>query len=143
MFKKILVPWDGSKHSNLAFKVALDMAKKYNAKIHLVTCLSHADTGANYLGNSFNKEIFKTARDVIANRMSKLQNDSKKADISTSIDVFITDSTVKQLVTFAKARKIDLVIMGSRGLTGWKKLLLGSVANGVSQQVHCPVFIVK
>ncbi len=67
----------------------------------------------------------------------------KKADISTSIDVFITDSTVKQLVTFAKARKIDLVIMGSRGLTGWKKLLLGSVANGVSQQVHCPVFIVK
>jgi nucleotide-binding universal stress UspA family protein len=143
MFKKILVPWDGSKHSNLAFKVALDMAKKYNAKIHLVTCLSHADTGASYLGNSFKKEIFKTARDVITNRMSKLQNDSKKADISTSIDVFITDSTVKQLVTFAKARKIDLVIMGSRGLTGWKKLLLGSVANGVSQQVHCPVFIVK
>jgi nucleotide-binding universal stress UspA family protein len=143
MFKKILVPWDGSKHSNLAFKVALDMAKKYNAKIHLVACLSHADTGASYLGNSFKKEIFKTARDVITNRMSKLQNDSKKADISTSIDVFITDSTVKQLVTFAKARKIDLVIMGSRGLTGWKKLLLGSVANGVSQQVHCPVFIVK
>ncbi|WP_250634642.1 universal stress protein [Candidatus Nitrosopumilus salaria] len=75
--------------------------------------------------------------------MSELKDDAKKAGISTSIDVLITDSTVKQLVTYAKTNKVDLVIMGSHGLTGWRKVLLGSVANGVSQQVHCPVLIVK
>lgn len=143
MFKKILVPWDGSKHANKAFKFAVDLAKKYNSKINLVTCLSHADTGASYLDSDINKDIFKTARQVISKRMSKLQDEAKKEGVSTSINVFITDSTVRQLVALTKDKKINLVVMGTRGLTGWKKLLLGSVANGVSQQAHCPVFLVR
>ncbi|KAF6246251.1 universal stress protein [Nitrosopumilus sp. b3] len=143
LFQNILVPWDGSKYSNHAFKIALDVAKKYDSKINVVSCLSHADTGASYLNNGINKEIFKTAKNIIGDKMSELKDDAKKAGISTSIDVFITDSTVKQLVTYAKANKVDLVVMGSHGLTGWKKVLLGSVANGVSQQVHCPVLIVR
>jgi nucleotide-binding universal stress UspA family protein len=143
LFKNILVPWDGSRHSNHAFKIALNIAKKYDSKINLVSCLSHADTGAGYLDSSINKDIFKTAKDVMINKMSDLKNDAKKTGISISIDAFVTDSTVKQLVTYAKTMKIDLVIMGSHGLTGWKKLLLGSVASGVSQQVHCPVLIVR
>ena len=143
LFKNILVPWDGSRHSNHAFKIALNIAKKYDSKINLVSCLSHADTGAGYLDSSINKDIFKTAKDVMINKMSDLKNDAKKTGISISIDAFVTDSTVKQLVTYAKTMKIDLVVMGSHGLTGWKKLLLGSVASGVSQQVHCPVLIVR
>jgi len=143
LFQNILVPWDGSKYSNHAFKIALNIAKKYDSKINVVSCLSHADTGASYLDNGINKEIFKTAKNVMADKMSELKEDAKKAGISVSIDVLITDSTVKQIVTHAKTNKVDLVIMGSHGLTGWKKVLLGSVANGVSQQVHCPVLIVK
>jgi len=143
LFKNILVPWDGSKYSNHAFKIALNIAKKYDSKINLVSCLSHADTGAGYLDSSINKDIFKTAKDVMINKMSDLKNDAKKTGISISIDAFVTDSTVKQLVTYAKTMKIDLVVMGSHGLTGWKKLLLGSVASGVSQQVHCPALIVR
>lgn len=143
LFKYILIPWDGSKYSNHAFKVALDIAKKYDSKIKLVTCLSHADTGASYLDSGINKDIFKTAKNVLTKKMTDLKNDAKKSGISTSIDVFITDSTVKQLVTFAKEKKIDLIVMGSHGLTGWKKLLLGSVASGVSQQASCPVLVVR
>ena len=143
LFKNILVPWDGSRYSNHAFKIALNIAKKYDSKINLVSCLSHADTGAGYLDSSINKDIFKTAKDVMISKMSDLKNDAKKTGISISIDAFVTDSTVKQLVTYAKTMKIDLVVMGSHGLTGWKKLLLGSVASGVSQQVHCPVLIVR
>lgn len=143
LFKNILVPWDGSRYSNHAFKIALNIAKKYDSKINLVSCLSHADTGAGYLDSSINKDIFKTAKDVMISKMAELKNDAKKVGISISIDVFVTDSTVKQLVTYAKTMKIDLVVMGSHGLTGWKKLLLGSVASGVSQQVHCPVLIVR
>lgn len=143
LFKNILVPWDDSKYSNHVFKVALDIAKKYNSKIKLVICLSHADTGASYLHSSFNKDIFKTAKDVMTNKMSKLKNDAKKAGILVSIDVLGTESVVKQLVTYAKSRKIDLVVMGSHGRTGWNKMLLGSVSNGVTHRVHCPVLIVK
>ena len=143
IFKNILVPWDNSKYSNHAFKLALDMAKKYNSKIKLVICLTHADTGANYQDTSFNKDIFETAEKEITKTMSKLRNDAKKVGISVSIDVIGTEAVVKQLVAFAKSGKTDLVVMGSHGRTGWKKMLLGSVANGVAQRVHCPVLIVK
>jgi len=47
LFKNILVPHDGSGHSKHAFKVALDMAKKYNSKISLVTVM---DTSSGYWG---------------------------------------------------------------------------------------------
>ena len=143
LFKNILVPWDGSSYSLHAFKVALDIAKKYDSKIELVTCLSHAETGSGYLDSSFNKDIFKTAKDLMKNKMSKLKNNATKAGISTTIDIFITDSTVKQLVSFAKSKKIDLVVMGSHGRTACRKMLLGSIDNGVSQNVHCPDLIVK
>jgi nucleotide-binding universal stress UspA family protein len=46
-------------------------------------------------------------------------------------------------VTFAKSQKHDLVVIGSHGRTGFDKLLLGSVANGVSQKAKCPVLIVR
>ncbi len=119
------------------------MAKKYNSKIKVITCLSRADTGASYIDNSISRDIFETAKSEVLKSMSQLKSTAKKKGISASIDVIKTESVVKQVVIYAKSDKIDLVIMGSHGRTGWKKLLLGSVANGVAQRVHCPVMIIK
>lgn len=143
MFNHILVPWDGSKYSNQAFKTALEIARKHDSKIKIISCLSHADTGASYLDSSINKGIFKTAKDIMMKKMFTLKNNAKKVGISTSINVIVTDSTIKQIVTIAKKEKIDLIVMGSHGLTKWKRLLLGSIANGVSQHASCPVLIVR
>ena len=50
---------------------------------------------------------------------------------------------MKKLVSFAKSKKIDLIIMGTHGRTGLDKLIVGSVASGVSQRVGCPVLLVR
>ena len=50
---------------------------------------------------------------------------------------------MEKIVTFAKTKKIDLIVMGSHGKTGFDKLMLGSVANGVVQRARCPILIVK
>ena len=50
---------------------------------------------------------------------------------------------MNDIVTYAKSRKHDLIVIGSHGRGGFDKVLLGSVANGVSQKVRCPVLIVK
>ena len=47
------------------------------------------------------------------------------------------------LLAFAKSRKHDLIVIGSHGRSGFDKVLLGSVANGVSQKTRCPVLIIK
>ncbi|MFY9794694.1 MAG: universal stress protein [Candidatus Nitrosopolaris sp.] len=52
-------------------------------------------------------------------------------------------SIVGAIVEYAERENIDLLVIGSRGLTGFKKLLVGSVASGVVTYAHCPVMVVK
>jgi len=52
-------------------------------------------------------------------------------------------SVVQTITDYAVVEKIDLIIMGTRGMGGFKKMLLGSVSNGVVTHAHCPVLVVR
>lgn len=144
LFKNILIPWDGSKHSLHAFKIALDIAKKYNSKITVLHCIdSGIYAGSWYVDSMYSKAIIKKQTKLAEEEIDKLAIQAKNANISMSSHVLVVDSIVKQIVAYAKSKKIDLVVIGSHGRTGWNKFLLGSVANGVSQNIHCPMLIVK
>jgi nucleotide-binding universal stress UspA family protein len=52
-------------------------------------------------------------------------------------------TAVGGIVGFAEKENIDLIVIGTRGRSGFKKLLLGSVASGVVNYAHCPVMVVK
>lgn len=52
-------------------------------------------------------------------------------------------SVVSDNIGYAKVNNVDLIVIGSRGMAGFKKLLVGSVASGVLTYAHCPVLIVK
>lgn len=58
---------------------------------------------------------------------------------------FISDreSVVGAIVDYAEQQKNDIIVLGSRGLSGFKKLMLGSTASGVVSYAHCPVLVVK
>jgi len=66
-----------------------------------------------------------------------------KNNISVRSKILTSELVAHDIVTFAKSRKHDLVVIGSHGRTGFDKWLLGSVANRVSQKTKCPVLIVK
>lgn len=122
LFKNILVPWDGSRHSNHAFKIALNIAKKYDSKINLVSCLSHADTGAGYLDSSINKDIFKTAKDAMMSKMFDLKNDVKKAGIFDVFDhpcLFLSCASVIKLAELVASECLNnfrLTLFGSSAI---------------------------
>jgi len=144
LFQNILVPLDNSKYAINAFKAALDIAKKYDSKISVIHCIESGEyRGPWYYDSRYSDAIIKKQRKIAKEEISKLAILAKKANISMKSDILIANSTVKELVTYAKSKKIDLVIMGSHGRTGLNKLILGSVTNGVSQLVHCPILIVK
>ncbi|MGA7977566.1 MAG: universal stress protein [Nitrososphaeraceae archaeon] len=63
-------------------------------------------------------------------------------DIKTDIIIGKT-SVVKSIVEYAEEHKIDLIVVGTRGMSGIKKMLLGSTASGVVTYAHCPVTVVK
>jgi len=139
----ILVPFDGSSYSIKAFNVALDIAKKHGAKINVMTCLEKANLGAWYINKSINKKIIQDARKFATGFLLKLEKKAKDVGVLFSFQVPETKSISKHIVTFANSKKIDLIVIGSHGRTGFNQFLLGSVSNDVSQSAKCPVLIIK
>ena len=143
LFQNILVPFDLSNNSIRSFKVALDIAKKYQSKVTVLTCLEGDAWHHKYYDSRADKELIKKQREVTKKHLGKLELIAEKNSVSFKSQILISESVVNDIVTFAKSRKYDLVVIGSHGRTGFDKLVLGSVANGVSQKIKSPVLIVK
>ena len=75
-------------------------------------------------------------------RQSKTNCKTKNIRVKTDVIVGIS-SVVKQIVDCAHKNKIDMIVVGSRGLSGIKKMLLGSVASGLVTYANCPVLVAK
>ena len=143
MFKNILVPYDGSKCSLHAYKVALEIGKKFHSKVTVVTCLERDFRTPLYPDSRVSNEILKKQKEAVDKNMDRLNQIAKRSKMSIKSKTLVVQSIVKSLLAHAKSNRIDLIVMGSHGRTGFDKLLLGSVANGVSQKATCPVIIVK
>ncbi len=141
LFKNILVPHDGSSHSKHAFKVALDMAKKYNSNLSMVTVL---DTSPGYWAhtNLWDKAIGGT-KNLVTKEFESFESAAKKAKVSFHSKIIESHSITKTIISYSKSKKIDLLVMGAQGITGWDKLILGSVSDSVVHRVKCPVLIVR
>ena len=142
MFKHIMVPYDQSEPANRALEVAIDLAKKYGSEIDIVACVVPQVPMDPTFGQSYAETfllIKKNAKEAISILESRLNE--LKIPVRTAVleGISITD----ELVSYAESHQIDCIAMGSRGLGGFKKLLLGSVASGVAQHSKCPVLIVK
>ncbi|WP_263970062.1 universal stress protein [Nitrosopumilus zosterae] len=68
---------------------------------------------------------------------------AKKSNVPISVKIKQGTSIVTEIINIAKSSRTDLVVLGSHGRTGVKRMILGSVANGVVQKSKCPVLIVK
>ncbi len=143
LFKNILVPIDQSSSSTRAFKVALDVAKKYESKITLLTCIEKDTWRHYYFDSRIYSNLLKNKTKVAKKSFEKLENQAKKAGVDIKLQILQSESVVKDITTFAKTKKIDLIVISSHGRTGLDKLMLGSVANGVVQRIRCPVLLLK
>jgi nucleotide-binding universal stress UspA family protein len=142
MIKHIMVPYDKSESANRAFEFAVDLAKKYNSSISIVSCVHLQVPTDPYFGTAY-AETTKLLEDDATNSISKLEPRLKESKIPFKTVVLETISITDTIVSYAESHQVDLIVMGSRGLGGFKKLLLGSVASGVSQHSKCPVLIIK
>jgi len=143
MFSNILVPFDLSNQSLRAFKTALDLAKKYNSQITLLTCVEGDAWHHKFYDSRADNELIKKQVKVTLSHIAKLEALGKKDEVKIKSQIIKSKSVVNDIVTFAKSRKFDLIVMGSHGRTGVDKLILGSIANGVTQKASCPVLIIK
>ena len=142
MFKRIVVAYDGSDHAIKALNTAIELAKAFNSKLDVVEVV---DTAA-LLGMGFAP----IPSDVIAQIYNKAQNDveqaKKKAQEAGVKDVtsqVLEGDPATSIIEYASKNGADLIVMGSRGLSTFKRLVLGSVSSKVVQESRVPVLVVK
>jgi len=134
---KILVPIDGSAASMDAADYATSISKEYNAELYALHVI-RSDLAAE-TSESFMTRMKKEAEEYL--KKVKLNADEKKVQIKTEIIPSI--NIAGGILDYAEENNIDLIVIGTRGRSGFKRLLLGSVASHVVTYAHCPVFVAK
>lgn len=144
MFKKILIPVDGSVSSFDALDIGIDLANSLKADIEIMTVLN-----ANSVqGWSVDPNI-KTSNDNIDEDKKMAAHILEMATIKAQKAVGNVEATTKfgyppdTIVAAAKEGGCDCIVIGSRGLSGFTHALLGSVSEKVAQLSGIPVLIVK
>lgn len=142
-FKNILVPYDGSNPSKHAFKVALDFAKKFNSKITVISVISANSSGHwSYEARLQDKIISEESKQINMD-FKRLHEFAYKDKIPFRSKILISGSASKKIADYAKSHKNDIVIMGSHGRGGLDRMVMGSVTEGVSRRIKCPILIIR
>jgi nucleotide-binding universal stress UspA family protein len=143
LIKEILVPTDFSKSSDLAVAYAYDVARRYGARLHLLHVIydieksagwymSQIDTGALYdeMHKRAQEEIDRQARDLLGG-------------CDSCEGVILRGIPYEEILSFARDRAIDLIVIGTHGRTGIDRVLFGSTAAKVVRYAHMAVLIVR
>ena len=142
--RKILVPIDGSECSLNAAKYAIKVAKDENAELFCIHVIASVPYG--YASSPpATDQYFKDIEQKVQSWFDKVRDMAKNEGIPELKTETFTDvkSVIGFIIDYATSRDVDLIVIGTRGRTGLKRFLMGSVANGVVQHAHCPVLLVR
>ncbi len=147
-FKRILVAVDGSENSLSAAKVAISLAKKQGADLLIVNAIntpsywvSYSPAGAPPMYITELRENEEKEANILMERIKDMA--SREGSKATGEIMKDVSSVVEAITIYASDQKVDLIVMGTRGLSGFRKLLIGSVSSGVVTHAHCSVLVVR
>ncbi len=173
MIKTILVPTDGSDHATKAATLAADIAEKYGARLVLLHIMSRGplpeawrhmaevehvvEPGAPAMADipstnvptpnaaqrragDRNREILEFVGQKVLNAAVEIAKEKGVKDFTTALE---DGNPVKRILDYANKEDANLIVMGSRGLTDFNGLLMGSVSHKVSHLAKCTCITVK
>jgi nucleotide-binding universal stress UspA family protein len=149
--QRLLVAVDGSDSAGRAANAAVDIAVKYSAELmvlHVMPRLTYEfvpvslsapalpPTGFGRLYDEAKKEAIKYVEE--ATTRAKNRGVDARGEVLENVP-----SIVQAITDYASQEKVDLIVVGTRGLSGFKKLLIGSVSNGVVIHAKQPVLVIR
>ncbi len=142
-YQNILVAFDFSEHSKLAAREASEMASQYGARIQVLHVVEQEVHPAFYLKwkESIVRELPEIAKEATGSLRSVLGREGLE-----NIDVHVEIGDKKahtEINEFSRANQVDLIVMGTHGLSGLDRMLLGSTTERVVRIASCPVLTFK
>jgi len=148
-FSKIVVGIDGSEKSMKAAEYAISIAKIYNAEL-IATNILTSDIGYIYSSPGIEsppltiREIILLAEDEAKKWFDKIKAAANKNEIQFRTEFIVAKrSVLSTILDYAEEQNINLIVVGTTGRSGIKKMLLGSVASGLVTYALCPVLVIK
>lgn len=148
MYKRILLPTDGSENAKRAAEHAIKLGSKSGAEVLVLNVVETPrlmgirSTDKNELRNKLEQEGQK-AFDDISNMLMEIKNGGKcQKDIKLNLK-FKEGSPADTILKTIDEENIDLVVMGTSGKHGINRFLLGSVAENTMRSAPCPVLVVR
>jgi nucleotide-binding universal stress UspA family protein len=138
-FKKILNPIDGSDHSMNSTQAAIELARQFKSEIVLLHCHSRFPV---VLSEPYFQQAIDEIMEISEALVNPFERVLEKSGVDYEVKILegLPGSTIADI---ARLEAVDLIVMGSRGVSDFEGLFLGSVAHQVLHKSKCPVFIVK
>ncbi|EXH76534.1 MULTISPECIES: universal stress protein [Acinetobacter calcoaceticus/baumannii complex] len=144
LYQHILVPIDGSETSMVAMKEAIKLGKALNSKITIVQVMVLDPIIADlYVKTGQTNELIERTRTYLLDILEQAKQQFLQEGLSVETKLLEGFVVHEEIIQAAQELNADLIIMGSHGRTGVRKLVLGSVAQKVLGESHIPVLIVR
>lgn len=145
MYKRIFVPVDGSSTSNLGLKEALRLAKQDGARLCLFHAVDELFIAAAAEGMALPDEVFASLREAGRKILARAASLARKSGVQarTVLVETLAGPAADAIVAEAKKWRADLIVMGTHGRRGVRRLVMGSDAEQVLRETPVPVLLVR
>jgi nucleotide-binding universal stress UspA family protein len=138
MLKTVLAAFDGSDQSEKAFALALEIARRFEARLSVIGVIRLPEPAISMEIEA----MLDQGREHFADAFSRLARKAEKAGVVLDAEVEV-GHPAEQILRRAEDIRADLIVMGRRGTTRATRWILGSVSERVLRYAHCPVTVVK
>jgi nucleotide-binding universal stress UspA family protein len=137
---KILLATDGSRDAELALHTAVDLAQSTNSELHVVT-VSPGYPSYDIRNPAVVQNLRERAENILEDQTKKIEQAG--GEVAQKHLRVSERYRADQIVRVAQDIEAGLIVMGSRGLGGIRRALMGSVSDSVVRHAHCPVLVVR
>ena len=142
MNNNIIVATDGSQFSNVAVKEAINIAKTYGSKLYCMSVIEmHLDHYPDFL--KLAPKIIDEKKKELTISLEEIRERATKDNVQCEVIIREGNEPFESIINEADKVQARLIVVGSHGRTGLKKLLMGSVAERVIGHANCSVLVAK
>lgn len=148
---KILVCVDGSEKSLEAADYSISIAQNSRAQLVILNVIEtepwlYGEKAFEWGSPEKVDEAYANKKVEIQKILAQIKKNAEAVGIQSNSEILLaprTQGAVKAILEYVEQEQIDVLVVGTRGNTGIKKILLGSVANGLLTLANCPVMVIK
>jgi nucleotide-binding universal stress UspA family protein len=139
MYDEILVPTDGSRAAEQAIEHAVDIAKRYGARIHALYVVDASAYSSLEAGSEVVMDALEEEGEEAVKQVSEVAGEAG-VDVDTTV---IAGAAYRSILDYAGEHDVDLIVMGTHGRQGLDRYLLGSVTERIVRTADVPVLTVR